>query len=73
LNIRGRKWWEAGEDCIMRSFITYTLRLIFVSELVPVLNQVPLHEDVYLSYFITTEIRSRKMRYWELVVRMGET
>jgi hypothetical protein len=20
-----RKWWEAEEDCIMRSFITYTL------------------------------------------------
>jgi hypothetical protein len=22
LNLRGRKWWEAGEDCIMRNFIT---------------------------------------------------
>jgi len=22
LNLRGRKWKEAGEDCIMRSFIT---------------------------------------------------
>jgi hypothetical protein len=22
LDIRGRKWWEAGGDCIMRSFIT---------------------------------------------------
>jgi hypothetical protein len=21
LDLRGRKWWEAGEDCIMRSFI----------------------------------------------------
>jgi hypothetical protein len=20
-----RKWWEVGEDCIMRSFIIYTL------------------------------------------------
>jgi hypothetical protein len=25
LDLRGRKWWEAGEDCIMRSFITCTL------------------------------------------------
>jgi len=22
LPLRGRKWWEAGEDCVMRSFIT---------------------------------------------------
>jgi hypothetical protein len=22
---RERRWWEAGEDCIMRSFITCTL------------------------------------------------
>jgi hypothetical protein len=21
-----RKWWEAGEDCIMRSFLTCTLQ-----------------------------------------------
>jgi hypothetical protein len=26
LNLRGRKWQEAGEDCIMRSFITCTLQ-----------------------------------------------
>jgi hypothetical protein len=25
MDIRGRKWWEAGGDCIMRSFITCTL------------------------------------------------
>jgi hypothetical protein len=25
LDLRGRKWQEAGEDCIMRSFITCTL------------------------------------------------
>jgi hypothetical protein len=24
LDLRGRKWQEAGEDCIMRSFITST-------------------------------------------------
>jgi hypothetical protein len=24
-DLRGRKWCEAGEDCIMRSFITCTL------------------------------------------------
>jgi hypothetical protein len=30
LNRRGRKWREAGEDCIMRSFITYTLHQIFL-------------------------------------------
>jgi hypothetical protein len=23
--LRGRKWHEAGEDCMMRSFITFTL------------------------------------------------
>jgi hypothetical protein len=27
---RGRKWWEAGEDCIMRSFITCTLHQILL-------------------------------------------
>jgi len=25
LDLRGRKWQEAGEDCIMRSFITFML------------------------------------------------
>jgi hypothetical protein len=25
LELRGRKWREGGEDCIMRSFITCTL------------------------------------------------
>jgi hypothetical protein len=25
LSLRGRKWQETGEECIMRSFITYTL------------------------------------------------
>jgi hypothetical protein len=25
LDLRGRRWWEAAEDCIMRSFITCTL------------------------------------------------
>jgi hypothetical protein len=27
---RGRKWQEAGEDCIMRSFITCTLQQILL-------------------------------------------
>jgi hypothetical protein len=22
-DLRERKWWEAGEDCVMRSFIKY--------------------------------------------------
>jgi hypothetical protein len=26
LDLRGRKWRETGEDCIMRSFITCTLQ-----------------------------------------------
>jgi hypothetical protein len=30
LNLRGRKWREAGEYCIMRSFITYTLQEILL-------------------------------------------
>jgi hypothetical protein len=30
LHIRGRKWQEAGEDCIMRSFITCTLHQILL-------------------------------------------
>jgi len=25
LDLRGKKWQEAGEDCIMRSFITFAL------------------------------------------------
>jgi hypothetical protein len=29
LDLRERKWWEDGEDCIMRSFITSTLYQIF--------------------------------------------
>jgi hypothetical protein len=28
--LRGRKWQEAREDCIMRSFITYTLHQILL-------------------------------------------
>jgi hypothetical protein len=28
--LRGRKWREAGEDCIMRSFITCTLQQILL-------------------------------------------
>jgi hypothetical protein len=27
---RGRKWWEAVEDCIMRSFITCMLHQILL-------------------------------------------
>jgi hypothetical protein len=30
LDLRGRKWWEDGEDCIMRSFITCTRHQIFI-------------------------------------------
>jgi hypothetical protein len=30
LDLRGRKWWEAREDCIMRSFITCTLHQILL-------------------------------------------
>jgi hypothetical protein len=29
LDLRGRKWREAGEDCIMRSFITCTPQHIY--------------------------------------------
>jgi hypothetical protein len=29
LDLSGRKWQEAGEDYIMRSFKTYTLHQIF--------------------------------------------
>jgi hypothetical protein len=32
LGLSGRKWQEAGEDCIMRSFITCTLHQIQVKE-----------------------------------------
>jgi hypothetical protein len=27
---KGRKWWETGEECIMRSFITCTLHRILL-------------------------------------------
>jgi hypothetical protein len=30
LSLSARKWQEAGEDCIMRSFITYKLRQILI-------------------------------------------
>jgi len=30
LDLRGRKWQEAEEDCIMRSFITCTLHQMFL-------------------------------------------
>jgi hypothetical protein len=30
LDLRGRKWREAGEDCIMKSFITFTLHQILL-------------------------------------------
>jgi hypothetical protein len=32
LDLRGRKWQMAGEDCIMRSFITCTLHQILLSD-----------------------------------------
>jgi hypothetical protein len=28
--LRKRKWWEAGEDCIMRNFITCGLHQILL-------------------------------------------
>jgi hypothetical protein len=37
LDLRSRKWQEAGEDCIMRSFITYTLHQIFQGNQIKVL------------------------------------
>jgi hypothetical protein len=30
LNLRGRKWWETGEDYIVRSFITCTIHQILL-------------------------------------------
>jgi hypothetical protein len=30
LDLRSRKWWETGEDCIMRSFKTCTLHQILL-------------------------------------------
>jgi hypothetical protein len=30
LDPRGRKLWEAGEDCIVRSFINFTLHNILL-------------------------------------------
>jgi hypothetical protein len=30
LDLRGRKWQEAGEDCIMRSFITFAIYQILL-------------------------------------------
>jgi hypothetical protein len=30
LDVKGRKWREAGEDCIMRSFIICTLHQILL-------------------------------------------
>jgi len=30
MDLRGRKWWEDKEDCIMRSFITCTLHQILL-------------------------------------------
>jgi hypothetical protein len=31
LDLRGRKWWQAGEDCILRSFITCMYFLVIKS------------------------------------------
>jgi hypothetical protein len=33
LDLRGRKWREDGEDCIMRNFITCTLRQVKEEEM----------------------------------------
>jgi hypothetical protein len=33
LDLRGRKWREAGEDCIMRSFVTCKLHQIKEDEI----------------------------------------
>jgi hypothetical protein len=30
LDLRERKWWEAGEDCIMKSCLTCTLHQILL-------------------------------------------
>jgi len=32
LDLRGRKWQEAAEDCIMRSFITCTLHIYYLDD-----------------------------------------
>jgi hypothetical protein len=52
LDLRGRKWREAGEDCIMRSFITCTLHHIsFVIYQVQKLLHTPsyiLNKNLYL-------------------------
>jgi len=36
LDLRGRKWREAGEDCTMRSFITCTLHHIYEGDKIKV-------------------------------------
>jgi hypothetical protein len=33
LDLRGRKRWEAGEECIMRSFITCTLHQLLLGRI----------------------------------------
>jgi hypothetical protein len=35
LNLRGKEWWEAGEDCIMRSFMTCTIKENIVTMIIP--------------------------------------
>jgi hypothetical protein len=32
LDLRWRKWLEAGEDCIVRSFITFTLHQCYYGD-----------------------------------------
>jgi hypothetical protein len=30
VDVRGRKWCKAGEDCLLRSFVTWTLHQILL-------------------------------------------
>jgi hypothetical protein len=34
LDIRGKKCWEVGKDCIIRNFITCTLHQILLSDII---------------------------------------
>jgi hypothetical protein len=78
LDLRGRKWQEAGENCIMRSFITWyaspNIRVIKSSRMrwvgyVPCMGEMRNEYKILVGNPEGKRPRERPRRRWEVNIR----
>jgi len=75
LDLRGRKWLETGEDCIMRSFVTCTFHQILFGEMrwlgqVTCMGDMRNADKILVGKPDRKRPRERPRRRWEDNIRM---